>query len=94
MYNSTETWVIVDMFMHHVCYTDGAIVGRMIDHVGCADGAVVGTIMDHACYTDQVMFFDEPTTGLDPGNRRLVWRLMQRVKKGRIIVLTTHSTAP
>ena len=39
----------------------------------------------------RVMFYDEPTTGLDPINCRLVWGLLQRAKKGRIIVLTTHS---
>ena len=39
----------------------------------------------------KVLFFDEPTTGLDPINGRLVWRLLQRAKKGRIVILTTHS---
>ena len=39
----------------------------------------------------KVLFFDEPTTGLDPINGRLVWQLLQRAKKGRIVILTTHS---
>jgi len=34
---------------------------------------------------------DEPTTGMDPGNRRHVWNMIGRVKKGRVIILTTHS---
>eukprot|EP01065_Artemidia_motanka_P044358 TRINITY_DN62_c0_g4_i2.p1 TRINITY_DN62_c0_g4~~TRINITY_DN62_c0_g4_i2.p1 ORF type:complete len:1647 (+),score=502.07 TRINITY_DN62_c0_g4_i2:93-5033(+) len=37
-----------------------------------------------------VMFLDEPTTGMDPLHRRQVWALIQRLKRGRIIVLTTH----
>ena len=39
----------------------------------------------------KVLFFDEPTTGLDPINARLVWALLQRAKKTRIVVITTHS---
>jgi len=34
---------------------------------------------------------DEPTTGMDPGNRRHVWNMIENVKKGRVIILTTHS---
>ncbi|WP_119393546.1 ABC transporter ATP-binding protein [Salinibius halmophilus] len=38
-----------------------------------------------------IVFLDEPTTGLDPNARRLFWSLIERVKaKGRTIVLTTH----
>ena len=38
-----------------------------------------------------IIFLDEPTTGMDPLSRRHVWELIERMKKGRIIVLTTHS---
>lgn len=34
---------------------------------------------------------DEPTTGMDPVSRQKVWKLIQRMKKNRIVVLTTHS---
>jgi len=34
---------------------------------------------------------DEPTTGMDPGNRRHVWNMIEKVKKGRVIILTTHA---
>lgn len=38
-----------------------------------------------------IVFLDEPTTGLDPNARRLFWALIERVKaQGRTIVLTTH----
>lgn len=39
----------------------------------------------------QVVFLDEPTTGLDPETRRHVWQLIDRVKSGKVIILTTHS---
>ncbi len=39
----------------------------------------------------KVVFLDEPTTGMDPVNRRWVWDLISRVKKDRAVVLTTHS---
>ena len=38
-----------------------------------------------------VVFLDEPTTGMDPVARRHVWNIIERAKKGRAIVLTTHS---
>jgi len=34
---------------------------------------------------------DEPTTGLDPLSRREIWGAIERLKKGRVIILTTHS---
>lgn len=37
-----------------------------------------------------VIFMDEPTTGLDPVNRRKIWSLINRLKKNRVIILTTH----
>ncbi|OLY81151.1 ABC transporter A family member 2 [Smittium mucronatum] len=39
----------------------------------------------------KVVFFDEPTTGMDPVNRRHVWRYLESFKKGRVIILTSHS---
>ena len=39
----------------------------------------------------QIVFLDEPTTGMDPVSRRQVWNLIEKVKRGRVIVLTTHS---
>jgi ABC-2 type transport system ATP-binding protein len=38
-----------------------------------------------------IIFLDEPTTGLDPQSRHLVWDSMQGLRKrGKTIVLTTH----
>jgi ABC-2 type transport system ATP-binding protein len=39
----------------------------------------------------QLLFLDEPTTGLDPQARRQLWDLIDNFKKdGRTILLTTH----
>ena len=39
----------------------------------------------------QVLFLDEPTTGLDPQARRNLWDLVQLIKgKGKTVILTTH----
>lgn len=39
----------------------------------------------------EVLFLDEPTTGLDPQARRNLWELVQEIRdKGKTIVLTTH----
>jgi len=39
----------------------------------------------------ELLFLDEPTTGLDPQARRQVWDLIESLRKtGRTIVLTTH----
>ncbi len=38
----------------------------------------------------QVVFLDEPTSGMDPYSRRSIWELIQRNKVGRVVILTTH----
>ena len=38
-----------------------------------------------------IIFLDEPTTGLDPQSRRNLWKLIERIKgQGKNVVLTTH----
>jgi len=39
----------------------------------------------------QIIFLDEPTTGLDPENRRQLWEILAEIRTNRAIVLTTHS---
>jgi AAA domain, putative AbiEii toxin, Type IV TA system len=39
----------------------------------------------------EVVYLDEPTTGMDPISRRFVWDIIEEAKPGRAIVLTTHS---
>jgi ABC-2 type transport system ATP-binding protein len=39
----------------------------------------------------ELLFLDEPSTGLDPQARRNLWDLIQQIKKeGKTIILTTH----
>ncbi|AWX42800.1 ABC transporter, ATP-binding protein [Metamycoplasma cloacale] len=39
-----------------------------------------------------ILFLDEPTTGLDPSSRKLVWSILRKIQKERklTILLTTH----
>jgi ABC-2 type transport system ATP-binding protein len=40
----------------------------------------------------QLLFLDEPTTGLDPQSRRQLWDVVNRFRStGRTVMLTTHS---
>lgn len=47
---------------------------------------VIATIGD-----PRVVLLDEPTTGMDPLNRRHVWEFIEKFKKNRCVLLTTHS---
>ena len=40
----------------------------------------------------KVLFLDEPTTGLDPDSRRVLWKNLERlrVEKNMTVLLTTH----
>ena len=39
----------------------------------------------------KIVYLDEPTTGMDPVTRKQVWDVICKARKGRVIVLTTHS---
>ncbi|KAK0588286.1 hypothetical protein LWI29_037212 [Acer saccharum] len=39
----------------------------------------------------KLIILDEPTTGMDPISRRHVWDIIENAKRGRAIILTTHS---
>lgn len=78
----------VDLILEQVALTERADVrvgslsggeSRRVD-LGCA---LIGR--------PRLLFLDEPTTGLDPENRRATWRLLADLKaSGVTIVLTTH----
>ncbi|KAJ3687005.1 hypothetical protein LUZ61_016169 [Rhynchospora tenuis] len=39
----------------------------------------------------QVVYLDEPSTGLDPASRQFLWNAITQAKRDRAIILTTHS---
>eukprot|EP00163_Fabomonas_tropica_P016008 TRINITY_DN28902_c0_g1_i1.p1 TRINITY_DN28902_c0_g1~~TRINITY_DN28902_c0_g1_i1.p1 ORF type:complete len:600 (+),score=117.07 TRINITY_DN28902_c0_g1_i1:1-1800(+) len=41
--------------------------------------------------TPDILFLDEPSTGLDPKSRRVLWDAIHAYKSGRSIILTTHT---
>lgn len=38
----------------------------------------------------KIIILDEPTAGVDPYSRRHLWQILQRIKRGKCILLTTH----
>ncbi len=49
------------------------------------------TIATSLVHNPDILFLDEPTTGLDPSARRNLWQLVKNInKQGITIILTTH----
>jgi len=49
------------------------------------------TLVRALVHDPEVVFMDEPTTGLDPQARHLIWERLKRLKnEGKTLVLTTH----
>ena len=84
-------------------YREAADVGEVIDKVELGEKRTsrVGNLsggqkqrLAVACAlvgNPQLLFLDEPTTGLDPQSRRQLWELIERFQaEGKTIVLTTH----
>ena len=40
-------------------------------------------------HSPEVLFLDEPTTGLDPGSRRVLWEEIKRLRDGGVTVILT-----
>ena len=62
------------------------------DHRKLSGGQKQRLLLALALINDpQLIFLDEPTTGLDPHSRRLFWDLVNQIKaQGKTIILTTH----
>uniref|UniRef100_A0A7M5XMD2 ABC transporter domain-containing protein n=1 Tax=Clytia hemisphaerica TaxID=252671 RepID=A0A7M5XMD2_9CNID len=77
-------------------------VNRMIESIGLSDkrnaesrnlsgGMKRKLSVGNALIGDsKVVILDEPTSGMDVGARRFTWDLLQRERRGRTILLTTH----
>lgn len=49
------------------------------------------TIARSLIHNPDILILDEPTTGLDPQSRRMIWEHLRRLKKkGLTLILTTH----
>ena len=84
-------------------YPRGFTVGEVLDLVSLRDKAraQVRTLsggqkqrLSLACALagdPELLFLDEPTTGLDPQSRRQTWEIVESLKaRGRTVLLTTH----
>jgi ABC-2 type transport system ATP-binding protein len=62
------------------------------DHKKLSGGQMQRLLISLALLHDpEVIFLDEPTTGLDPQSRRNFWNLIRKIKeRGKTILLTTH----
>ncbi len=49
------------------------------------------TVAISAIGDPRIIFMDEPTTGMDPVSRKEVWTLIQKLKRNRVMILTTHA---
>jgi ABC-2 type transport system ATP-binding protein len=84
-------------------YREGRPPEEVVEEVGLAEkaGSYVGRLsggqkqrLAVACALvgdPELLVLDEPTTGLDPQSRRVLWDLLRALKaRGRTILLTTH----
>jgi len=85
-------------------YDEARSVDAVLDDVGLADAAdtwyeaLSGGQRRRACVgaalvnDPDLLFLDEPTTGIDPAGRRAVWGLVESLSAaGTAVVLTSHS---
>jgi ABC-2 type transport system ATP-binding protein len=100
---SEKLTVVETLRLFRSFYRRGAPVARVIDLVqlGEKTAARVGQLsggqrqrLALACALvgdPELLFLDEPTTGLDPQARRQLWEVIERFRAGgRSILLTTH----
>jgi ABC-2 type transport system ATP-binding protein len=94
----TETITLFRSFYHHGPEVDDVIALVQLEEKrrsrvgGLSGGQKQRLAMACALVGDpDLLFLDEPTTGLDPQARRQLWELVERLKSsGRTIILTTH----
>ena len=100
---SDKLTVLETLTLFRSFFSQGPTPGEVIAHVQLGEkrGVRVGTLsggqkqrLAIACALvghPDLLFLDEPTTGLDPQARRQMWELIEGFKEaGRTILLTTH----
>ena len=100
---SEKLSVVETLTLFRSFYKEGSDVDRVIERVQLEEkrNARVGKLsggqkqrLALACSIvgdPDLLFLDEPTTGLDPQSRRQLWELIEEFKSsGRTTVLTTH----
>ncbi|XP_054282929.1 phospholipid-transporting ATPase ABCA1-like [Macrosteles quadrilineatus] len=81
--NAVETWLGMMGILEHAEKRCGSYSGGTKRKLGTAM-ALIGS--------PEVVFLDEPTTGVDPASRRKLWTVIKSLQKqGQAIVLTSHS---
>jgi ABC-2 type transport system ATP-binding protein len=93
-----ETIALFRSFFHHGISVEESIKTAQLEEKrksrvgGLSGGQKQRLAMACALVGDpELLFLDEPTTGLDPQARRHLWDLVDELKKaGRTIILTTH----
>ncbi|MHC4278141.1 MAG: ABC transporter ATP-binding protein [Planctomycetota bacterium] len=101
IYDKIKVREVIDLFGGY--YQKSRPTDKILEDVSIADkqGSFVGTLsggqkqrvaLALALVNDpEVLFLDEPTTGLDPQARRNVWDIIEGLRgKGKTVILTTH----
>lgn len=77
-----------DEILHDVLLEDSA--NMLFENLSGGQKQKTGLALSLVNSAD-LLFLDEPTTGLDPTARRTIWDVIRKLKaKGKTIILTTH----
>lgn len=81
-----HTWIRSRLEAVQLWKDRDTMAGRLSGGMKRRLSTIISTIGD-----PNVLILDEPTTGMDPVHRRHVWTFLAQFKRGRSILLTTHS---